>query len=649
MFQDNPLLAQLKQQMQADLPKQTGVVKATDRGYGFLETGDKKSIFIAPANMKKVLHGDTISAIIREENDKTQAEPETLQQCDISRLVGRVKMFKGKLQFNADNPLIKHDFLAKIPADIKSLNIEEGDWVVASLQNHSLRDEKRFSVIVTDLLAKKDDHFAFRPVTLAKLGLDLEPPELTETLIDADADNRVDLTQLPFFTIDGETTQDMDDALAVRETAQGFELHVAIADPSAYLPLGSQLDTTAAARGFTIYMPGFNVPMLPREVSDSLCSLQPQQPRAALVCQISVSKTGEVLEPAQFMNANIVSQHKLSYQQVSDFIEQSNDAWQPETSLAEGLGALHQLALARLDWRQQNALLFDDQPDYKFELDQQGKLVDIHAEPRRIAHKMVEEAMVLANICGAEVMQTSQTQGVFNTQAGINPEKMVEAHKLLTANGIECELEKLSELDEFCRVKRLVNALPDKFLDIRLRRMFAFGEFSAHGAPHFAMGLPLYATWTSPLRKYSDLINHRQIKTLIAKQSPQALDQELGGRINEQRKLQRQAENGANAWLYAQYLSLHSRANTVFEGTIMDVVKAGIRVKLHACGAFVFIPTSLIAKDKTLVECKMELGEVWFEEQSVLKQGQTVQVVIHDVNLDTRNFIARLSAPFTAA
>ncbi|MCE2570383.1 exoribonuclease II [Motilimonas eburnea] len=641
MFQDNPLLAQLKQQMQSELTKKEGQVKASERGFGFLETDEKESFFIPPNEMRKVLHGDRITAIIRESNDKQTAEPETLINQGHTAFVGKLQSYKGQLQFVSENPLFKYPFTAKLSNKLKSEGLQEGDWVTATLQHHSLRDGKRFSVNVTTRIAKGDDPYLGRWVTLAKLGLPTLPPQAPSAWPALDESSRSDYRQLPFITIDNASTQDMDDALYIEQQGDNWLLYVAIADPEAYIEQGSALDEEAEQRGFTIYMPEFNVPMLPRQLSDELCSLQPNVDRPALVCKILVAPDGAMLEKPLFELAQIRSHAKLSYDDVSNYLEEQSSDFAPEAEIAKQLQLLNLFSQARLTWREHNALTFDDNPDYKFVLSEQGEPIDILCLPRRSAHRLVEEAMVLANICGADFLTHHQVEGVFNSQTGIQSDRIAEAATLLKEHGIDATEQALTELDGYCTIRRQIKASNNRYLDFRLRRMFAYSEFKPQASPHFAMGLPAYATWTSPIRKYSDLINHRQIKSILTQQPPASLDANMGNQFNEKRKIQRMAENGANAWLYAQYLDKHLKQGTEFAGQIIDVVRQGVRVKLTDIGAMAFIPAQLICQDKNRITCKMDTGHLLIDENIVLTQGDELVVKLHEVNKDSKNFIAK--------
>lgn len=193
----------------------------------------------------------------------------------------------------------------------------------------------------------------------------------------------------PFFTIDGAKTKDMDDALAIRKLDNGWELLVAIADPTAYVAEGSELDKEAAQRAFTVYMPGRNVPMIPRTLSDELCSLKEGEERNTLCARLLIAEDGLLLEETEFFAARISSHARLTYDDVSDWAEHGKQLDIDAGVLAQ-LPLMKAMTEARIAWRTEHALVFPDRPDYDFELGENGEVLAIHVEPRRIANRMVE-------------------------------------------------------------------------------------------------------------------------------------------------------------------------------------------------------------------------------------------------------------------
>ncbi|VEH67452.1 exoribonuclease II [Rodentibacter pneumotropicus] len=425
MFQDNPLLAQLKQQIHESKERVEGVVKSTDKAYGFLEC-DKKSYFISPPAMKKVMHGDKITATIEKQGDKEQAEPESLIEPMLTRFIAKVRFNKDKkLQVLVDHPSINQPIGAQQAKSVKE-ELQEGDWVVANLKTHPLRDDRFFYATINQFICRTEDEFAPWWVTLARHEQSRYPVQGADHYEMLDRQAREDLTALHFVTIDSESTQDMDDALYIEPIEQngeqiGWKLVVAIADPTAYIALDSQIEKDAKQRCFTNYLPGFNIPMLPRELSDELCSLIANETRPALVCYIETDLQGNITEKPHFVSAYVQSKAKLAYNKVSDYLEQAPDAWQPETAeINEQIQRLHQFTLARINWRKTHSLLFKEKPDYSFVLAENGKVQEIKAEHRRIANQIVEESMIIANICAAQFLNEQAQTGIFNTHSGFD-------------------------------------------------------------------------------------------------------------------------------------------------------------------------------------------------------------------------------------
>lgn len=220
MFQDNPLLAQLKQQIQETLPKKEGTIKATEKGFGFLEVDSKTSFFIPPPYMKKCVHGDKVIAIIRTEKEREVAEPEELVEQGLTRFIARVKLFKGRLNVVPDHPQLKKlQLKAKAMKGLNPETLKEGDWVVAHIVQHPLKGDNGFLAQISEKITDADDKIAPWWVTLAQNDLpNSEPAGIDNWQINDDADlERVDMTHVPFVTIDGESTKDMDDALYAKK------------------------------------------------------------------------------------------------------------------------------------------------------------------------------------------------------------------------------------------------------------------------------------------------------------------------------------------------------------------------------------------------------------------------------------------------
>ncbi|MBX8459812.1 exoribonuclease II, partial [Enterobacter sp. RIT637] len=460
MFQDNPLLAQLKQQLHSQTPRAEGVVKATEKGFGFLEVDGQKSYFIPPPQMKKVMHGDRVTAVIHTEKERESAEPEELIEPFLTRFVGKVHRKDDRLSIVPDHPLLKDAIQCRAARGVEH-DFKEGDWAVAEMRRHPLKGDRGFYAELTQFITFGDDHFVPWWVTLARHNLEKEAPDGVATEMQDEGLTRRDLTGLDFVTIDSASTEDMDDALFAEETADGkVHLTVAIADPTAWIVEGSKLDDMAKVRSFTNYLPGFNIPMLPRELSDDLCSLRPNEVRPVLACRMTIAADGTIEDDIEFFAATIESKAKLAYDDVSDWLENAG-TWQPENdAIAAQIRLLHRVCLSRSEWRKTHALVFKDRPDYRFVLGEKGEVLDIVAEPRRIANRIVEEAMISANICAARVLRDKLGFGIYNVHTGFDPANTEALAALLKTHDVHVDPEEVLTLQGFCKLRRELDAQP---------------------------------------------------------------------------------------------------------------------------------------------------------------------------------------------
>ncbi|NWN82316.1 MAG: exoribonuclease II, partial [Halomonas sp.] len=437
MLQNNAMLAQLKQQIRSTTPRVEGVIKATDKGFGFLETDEGDSYFVPPPAMKQVLHGDRVAAVLHEEGEKKSVEPDTLIEQGLDRFIARVQKRDGRLAVVADHPSIKNIFKARIKRSLDENTIDDGDWVVARLVRHPMKaDDRGFFTQIDELVAKADNPAVPWRVTLARHALEQECPDAGDDWPLRDESlEREDLTAEPFFTIDGEKTRDMDDALRiVTRSDGGWDLSVAIADPTAYIEEGHAADLEARTRAFTVYLPGQNVTMLPEQLADDLCSLWADQERPVLACTLTVHADGS-LGDYRFFAATAMSHARLAYDRVSDWLEGQGE-WAPTDTIGEQLKALRDLTEARSAWRAEHALVFKDRPDFVFDLDSAGNVLEIRTEERRIANRMIEESMIVANACCADLLAAHVGHGIFNVHRAFEEDKADAAQEFLASQSI---------------------------------------------------------------------------------------------------------------------------------------------------------------------------------------------------------------------
>nr|WP_298249701.1 exoribonuclease II [uncultured Halomonas sp.] len=643
MLQNNAMLAQLKQQIRSTTPRVEGVIKATDKGFGFLETDEGDSYFVPPPAMKQVLHGDRVAAVLHEEGEKKSVEPDTLIEQGLDRFIARVQKRDGRLAVVADHPSVKNMFKARIKRSLDENTIGDGDWVVARLVRHPMKaDDRGFFTQIDELVAKADNPAVPWRVTLARHALEQECPDAGDDWpLRDEALEREDLTAEPFFTIDGEKTRDMDDALRIVARADGgWDLSVAIADPTAYIEEGHAADLEARTRAFTVYLPGQNVTMLPEQLADDLCSLWADQERPVLACTLTVHADGS-LGDYRFFAATAMSHARLAYDRVSDWLEGQGD-WAPTDAIGEQLKALRDLTEARSAWRAEHALVFKDRPDFVFDLDSAGNVLEIRTEERRIANRMIEESMIAANACCADLLAAHVGHGIFNVHRAFEEDKAEAAQEFLASQSIEVEREALTQLPRYKELKRELEGRDDAWLDARLRRFQGFTSMSARPGPHFGLGLAAYATWTSPIRKYGDMVNHRLIKRVLkGEQAPAEASLELTEQLTERRRLNRMAERDVKDWLYVRYLTPAAESQETFDAEIIQINRGGMRVRLTANGATAFVPAPMMHSERNKVAIDDKEGRIQIESEERYKLGDPVRVALVEAREETRSLVAR--------
>ncbi|NCX96817.1 MAG: ribonuclease R, partial [Chitinophagia bacterium] len=411
-----------------------------------------------------------------------------------------------------------------------------------------------------------------------------EVSRIKQHVTDEEINKRADLRELPFVTIDGEDARDFDDAVFCKENSQGgYHLYVAIADVSHYVRAGSALDKESEKRGNSVYFPSKVVPMLPEALSNGICSLNPKVDRLCMVVEMTISTEGQVTR-SRFMRAVINSQARLTYTAVGNWLqgekpEETNDAvWHNLTTLYK---LYKVLAKARF---KRGAMDFDT-TETKIEFDSNRKIKKIVPLVRGDAHRLIEECMLVANLTTAKFLLKAKIPSLYRVHKAPAPEKMIDLRQFLNEFGIKLGGGKEPTPKDFEKVLASIGARPEKHLiEMVMLRSLKQAEYTEDNEGHFGLAYSAYTHFTSPIRRYPDLLIHRAIAFLLDKQEDSKFGytkEEISALGKHCSYTERRADDATRdvvAWLKCEYMQ--DKLGQVFTGKISSVTGFGVFVEL---------------------------------------------------------------------
>tara|TARA_B100001250_G_scaffold413835_1_gene449396 strand:- start:2286 stop:4214 length:1929 start_codon:yes stop_codon:yes gene_type:complete len=633
-------LKQLKQEIHDSTPRFDGTVRGSNGRYGFATTDDGKSYFLPPDEMEKVLPGDSISFRVEAAGDgKEQAIVEKLISSGLDTFCGRY-IVRGKGHFIEPD----HDTLNRwifVPPNDRA-GAADGDFVSARMRKHPYPHGKAQAAI-TGIIGNLQTRGIERLFMQARFGLEdafsdevkAAVAEICSQPAEAVNEGRYDLTHLPFVTIDSAGTRDIDDALCAESHSDGWTLWVAIADPEAVIPPGSVLDDLARRRATSVYFADGVLPMLPPELSEQASSLQAQTVRPAMVAELHLAQDAAVKD-IKLYEAIIESRAKLTYSQVAQHI-----AGVCEDIPADLHGSLHHLAdcaSALNQWRRQHCLLMEERPDFRLILDDEGQISDIVRIDRNDAHKLVEECMLVCNRSVAEWLK-ARNAGFFIEQSGIRTERLGEATALLKEQLTLDSKPDLSDLPTYVSLQQQAAAASCELpLRTILSRQMQRSEFGRSGQPHMGLGFTCYTTFTSPLRKYNDLLIHRTVKALLNETTPPEFSDELLQGIQQSQNQARVAASLAEQWLKLNWLSRQPEGQA-YEGTLVNMNSSSFTVRMNDTGIEGVIDRRK-AKGKWVFDSKTMTHR---QGDDCFMLGQPIKVIVQEIDAVRRQLKLRLA------
>ncbi|WP_010343990.1 ribonuclease R [Xanthomonas sacchari] len=569
-----------------------GVVIANPDGFGFLrpdEGGD--DLFLPPYEMRKVLHGDRALANVTgiDRRGRREGSIARVLERGLTRMIGRFSLEAGIAFVVPDDKRIQRN--VQIPADAVG-EARDGQLVVCELT--SAPDARRPPIgkiiavlgdkLTPSLLVEAAIHGHELPYEFPQEVLD-EAAAVPLTVEPAAIKGRVDLRQTPLVTIDGADAKDFDDAVFCEPNADGFRLVVAIADVSHYVRPGTPLDTEAVKRATSVYFPGFVVPMLPETLSNGICSLNPKVDRMCFVCDMQIDRQGEVAG-ARFYEAVMNSHARLTYEQVWQAVGEKDEQVRKDVAaVLPQLERLHQLYQILAKARARRGAIEFESSEVRFVLDNTGEVTQAGMLVRNDAHKLIEECMIAANVAAARYLLETHIPAPFRVHE--RPPESKYADLLEFLKEFKLSLPAWSKVvpGDFTKLLKKVRERPDAaLLESVLLRSQSMAVYSPDNAGHFGLALEAYAHFTSPIRRYPDLLVHRAIKYALTRgapdkylYAPRAMAA-LALQCSERERRADEAEREVDERYRAAWMEKHVGGQ--FDGVVSGVTSFGLFVEL---------------------------------------------------------------------
>jgi len=504
-----------------------GLVLGHRDGFGFFRPDDGgKDLFISIRQMSTLFHGDRILAQPVKEEFKGRKEARFVRLLDAEplQLVGRVYLEKGIAFVRPDDSRIKQEVRI---SDEERLGARAGQMVVTEIVKRPTYNlpalGKVIEILGENMAPGMEIQVAIRTHDIphvwpehilddmAKLS-----PEVPE---DAKLD-RVDLRDLPLLTIDGEDARDFDDAVfCERKKSGGWRLWVAIADVSSYVQTNSDLDLEAQGRGNSVYFPEQVVPMLPEVLSNGLCSLNPHVDRLCMVCEMTISDAGR-LSGYKFYEAVMNSHARLTYTKVANILDGDTELRDEYQAVVPHLEQLHSMYKVLKTARSERGAIEFETLETRFVFNEHRKIDKIVPVVRNDAHKLIEECMILANVSSARFVSKHKAAALLRVHDTPGEEKLVNFRSFLSETGLELKGGlKPTPLDYADLISRIQDRPDKELIQTMLLRSMKQAVYQAENNGHFGLALTAYGHFTSPIRRYPDLVLHRAIKFEIANQA----------------------------------------------------------------------------------------------------------------------------------
>ena len=624
----------------------TGTVSAHAKGFGFVLLTDMPDLFLHEKQMRWVFNGDKVEAVGTSTDNRGRTEGRIVDVVERQQ-----NQFIGTLAKDEDGYCVElgspnnHQPITVTEDNVQALEVKLGypvkvdiiDWpnqheFATGKITEVLSDDNDRELIIETTLLNYDIPSEFNEATLKQANDYKEPTE-------KDIKGRTDLRDIPLITIDGEDARDFDDAVFAEKRAGGnYRVLVAIADVSNYVTPNSPLDIEAYQRGTSVYFPHRVIPMLPEVLSNGLCSLNPNVDRLCMVADIKVSRAGKVTG-YEFYPAVMNSQARLTYNQVNDYLANPKDSTIPKSltdnkEVKKSVDTLHQLYELLVKKREErHAMEFETVETY-IKFNETGGIAAILPRTRGDAHKLIEECMLLANTCAANFALEHELPVLYRNHDKPDSEKSMRIHEYAKNFGLSFPEESPTQAD----YQRIIEATKDRPDAVSIHSMLLRSMMQANYAPdnigHFGLAYEEYSHFTSPIRRYPDLMLHRAIKAKVTNTPQPVMEFSLDGAGTQTSDTERRAEKASRfveSWLKCHYMKDH--VGEEFDGTVTTVTSFGLFVMLDDLYIDGLVHISNVGDDFFVYDEKQQqlIGK---DKGGLFGLGDSVRVKVAGVNMD---------------
>ncbi len=615
-------------------------VEAHKDGFGFAVplTPTKDGDFVLyERQMRGIMHGDIVTVRPAGIDRRGRREGTVLDIVERaqSKVVGRFYMDRGVAILEAEDKRLNQSIVLE-PDSVAYFKPESGQVIVGEIETYPEQNRPAVAKII-EVLGDYADSGMEIEIAVRKHHL---PHQFSEACTKAakkipdhvrksDLKGRVDLRDLPLVTIDGETARDFDDAVFAEKVGRNYRLVVAIADVSHYVRPDDAIDTDAQERSTSVYFPRRVIPMLPENLSNGICSLNPDVERLCMVCDMVITYAGNIKE-YRFYPAVMRSHARLTYNQVWDWI--SDDLDHPHKAQIDTLYKLFKILQKK---RFERGAVEFESVETQMLFDDNGKIEKIVPVVRNDTHKLIEECMLAANVCAAEFLIKNKHTALFRNHLGPTPEKLATLREQLGLLGLQLGGGDNPTPKDYAALAEQFKGRPDaELLQVMMLRSMQQAVYEPHCDGHFGLAYEAYAHFTSPIRRYPDLTVHRAIKAVLNQQTytPNKSWQALGVHTSFCERRADDASRDVENWLKTYYM--RDKVGEIFEGKISGMTNFGLFVTLDGIHIDGLVHISDLGED--YFNFRPEIMAIEGERSGIrFNMGDKVSVRVARADLDT--------------